>query len=57
VYWAAISLANGATASGVINTDLPAENTLLTFVSYISVGGTSSVIGIGLSMVEIIQAV
>jgi hypothetical protein len=57
VYWAVRSLANGATASGVINTDLPAENTLLTFVSYISVGGTSSVIGVGLSMLEIIQAV
>jgi hypothetical protein len=57
VYWAVISLANGATASGVINTDLPGPNTLLTFYSYASVGGTSSVIGIGLSMVEIIQAV
>jgi len=57
VYWAVISLANGATASGVITTDLPAGNTLLTFLAYISVGGTSSVIGVGLSMVEVMQAV
>jgi hypothetical protein len=55
VYWAVISLANGATASGVITTDLPGGNTLLTFLAYISVGGTSSVIGIGVSMVEILQ--
>jgi hypothetical protein len=57
VYWAVRSLANGATANGVISTDLPAPNARITFVSYISVGGTESVIGIGLSMVEIIQAV
>ncbi len=57
VYWAVISLANGATANGVITTDLPANNTLLTFLAYISVGGTSSVIGVGLSMVEVLQVV
>jgi len=56
VYWAVIALANGATANGVIATDLPAENTLLAFLTYISVGGTFSVIGVGLSMVEILQA-
>jgi hypothetical protein len=57
VYWAVISLANGATASGTLTTDLPAANTLITFNSYISVGGTSSVIGMGVSMVEILQVV
>jgi hypothetical protein len=57
VYWAVTSLANGATASGVLTTDIPAGNTLLTYKSYISVGGTNSVIGVGLSMLEIIQFV
>jgi len=57
VYWAVINLANRATASGVLTTDLPAANTLLTFLAYISVGGTSSVIGVGLSMLEILQVV
>jgi hypothetical protein len=57
VYWAVTALATGATASGVLNADLPAGNTLLTFLAYISVGGTSSVIGVGLSMLEVIQVV
>jgi hypothetical protein len=57
VYWAVRSLANEATASGVLTTDIPAGTTLLTFLFYISVGGTSSVIGIGLSMLEILQVV
>jgi hypothetical protein len=57
VYWAVISLANGATASGTLTTDLPAANTLITFSFYISVGGTSSVIGVGLAMLEILQVV
>jgi hypothetical protein len=57
VYWAVRSLANGATASGILTTDIPAGNTLLTFNSYISVGGTSSVIGVGLSVLEILQVV
>jgi len=57
VYWAVINIANGDMASGVLTTDLPNGNTLLSFLSYISVGGTSSVIGVGLSMVEVIQFV
>jgi hypothetical protein len=57
VYWAVSGLANGATASGVLTTDLPAGNTLLTYNSYISVGGTSAVIGIGQSMLEVLQVV
>ncbi len=55
VYWAVISLPSGAAANGVIMNDLPADNTLLTFLAYISVGGTSSVIGVGISMVEVLQ--
>jgi hypothetical protein len=55
VYWAVRSLAHEATASGVITNDIPAGDTLLTFLAYISVGGTESVIGIGVSMVEIVQ--
>ncbi len=57
VYWAVISLANGAVANGVITTDIPAGDALLTFFAYISVGGTSSAIGVGLSMVDILQVV
>ena len=57
VYWAVISVANGATSRGVLTTDLPAANTLLAYLAYISVGGTSSVIGVGLSMLEILQVV
>jgi len=57
VYWAVTALATGATANGVLTTDLPAGTTLLAFQSYISVGGTSSVIGIGLSIVEVLQVV
>jgi hypothetical protein len=57
VYWAVISLATRATASGVLTTDLPGPSALLTFLAYISVGGTSSVIGMGVSMIEILQVV
>jgi len=57
VYWAVISLANGAKARGSITTDIPAGNTLLTFYSYISVGGTLGSVGIGLSMLEVLQIV
>jgi len=57
VYWAVISLANGATANGVLTTDLPAGNTLLTYNSYISIGGAEYTVGMGLSMLEILQVV
>jgi hypothetical protein len=39
-------LITGATASGVLTTDLPATSTLLNLDSFVSVGGTSSTIGI-----------
>jgi hypothetical protein len=39
-------LVSGATATGTVTTDIPATSALLTPYSYVSVGGTSSVIGI-----------
>jgi hypothetical protein len=39
------NLATGATATGTVTTDLPATTTLLNPDAYVSVGGTSSVIG------------
>jgi hypothetical protein len=57
VHWAVISLANRAGAGGIITAELPAGNTMLTFLAYISTGGTSSVIGVGLSMLEVVQFV
>jgi len=57
VYWAVMSLANGAKARGSITTDIPAGSTLLTFLAYISVGDTYNEIGIGLSMLEVLQIV
>ena len=41
-------LGTGATASGTINTNMPTNTTLLTQRGWMSVGGTSSVIGIAL---------
>jgi len=38
----------GATASGTINTNMPTNTTLLAPRGWMSVGGTSSVIGIAL---------
>jgi len=55
VFWAVTSLATGSVSTGYVTTDLPAGDTLLSFLAYISVGGTSSVIGLGLSMLEVIQ--
>jgi hypothetical protein len=39
------NLVSGAVATGTVTTDLPSTTTLLTPYSYMSVGGTSSVIG------------
>jgi hypothetical protein len=39
---------SGATASGTISTDMPSTSTLLAPRGWISVGGTSSVIGMAL---------
>jgi hypothetical protein len=41
-------LATGAIAEGIITTDLPPAATLLTVAGWMSVGGTSSVIGVAL---------
>jgi hypothetical protein len=48
VDWLVTDPVSGATASGTITTDLPATTTLLAPRGYMSVGGTSSVIGFGL---------
>jgi hypothetical protein len=57
VDWSVRAFNSGSVAAGVLTTDIPTSDTLLTFLAYISVGGTSSVIGIGVSMVEILQVV
>ena len=49
VNWLVTDLISGATASGTISTDMPTTATLLTSRGWMSVGGTSSVIGIGLN--------
>ena len=48
VAWLVTDLVSGATASGTITTDLPTTATLLAPRGWISVGGTSAVIGMGL---------
>jgi hypothetical protein len=49
VAWLVTNLVSGATASGTITTDMPTTTTLLAPRGWISVGGTSSVIGIGVN--------
>ncbi len=49
VEWLVTDLVSGTTASGTITTNLPTNTTLLAPRGWISVGGTSSVIGFGLS--------
>ena len=51
VNYTVIDLATGATASGQITTNLPAATALIGPRGYISVGGTSSVIGMGIGNV------
>jgi len=46
--WRITDLVNGTESTGTVTTDLPAVNTVLTPRGYMSVGGTSSVIGIAL---------
>jgi hypothetical protein len=48
VSYAVTDLGTGATTSGTINTNMPTTTTLLTQRGWMSVGGTSSVIGIAL---------
>jgi hypothetical protein len=47
IYYLVTDLTGGATASGTISTDMPSTTTLLTPRAWMSVGGTSSVIGYG----------
>ena len=51
VEWLVTDMVSGATASGTISTNLPATSSLLAPRGWISVGGTSSVIGFGLASV------
>jgi len=53
VHYMVTNLNNGAVATGTLTTDLPAANQLLTVLGYASVGGTNSVIGIGLSAIQL----
>jgi len=48
VEWLVTDIGTGATVSGTISTDMPAAATLLGPLGWISVGGTSSVIGYAL---------
>jgi hypothetical protein len=51
VDWLVTDLVSGATASGTVTTDLPSTTSLLAPRGWMSVGGTSSVIGIGVNSV------
>lgn len=51
VAWKVTDLVSGATASGTISTDMPAATSLLAPRGMMSVGGTSSVIGIGVNSI------
>ncbi len=53
VSWTVTDLVSGATASGTITTDLPATSSILTPRGWMSVGGTSSVIGLALNSLMI----
>jgi hypothetical protein len=46
LHYEVTNLVSGAVATGTITTDLPTTSTLLTPYGYMSVGGTSSVIGL-----------
>lgn len=49
IYYRVTDLVSGAVASGTISTDMPTNTTLLAPCNYMSVGGTSSVVGIGVA--------
>lgn len=51
VEWLVTNLISGATASGTITTNLPSTATMLAPRGWMSVGGTSSVIGLSLSSI------
>ena len=51
VAWLVTDLVSGAIASGTITTDLPTTASLLAPRGWMSVGGTSSVIGLGLNSI------
>ena len=51
VAWLVTDLISAATASGTVTTDLPATTSVLAPRGWMSVGGTSSVVGIGVNSV------
>ena len=53
VTWTIKNMGTGAIATGTFSVDLPANTQLLTYTGWMSVGGTSSVIGISLMGVYI----
>lgn len=55
IYYRVLDVLTGSVAEGTLTSDLPAASQLLTFLGYASVGGTSSVIGIGLAEVQIVH--
>lgn len=55
VFYRVTNVTTGAVAEGTLTTDLPTATQLLTILGYASVGGTSSVVGIGLSSVQLAQ--
>lgn len=52
VVYRVVRLSTGLVATGTITTDLPSTGTILTYNTYLSVGGTSSVIGVALERIE-----
>lgn len=57
VYYRIINIANNAIATGSVNTDIPDPTRLLGIYAYASVGGTSSVIGIGAGATQVLAGV
>jgi hypothetical protein len=49
VHYLVRDLVSGASSSGTVTTDIPGPTTLLALQNYISVGGVSSVVGLGAS--------
>lgn len=53
IYYKVTNLVTGNIATGDFSTDIPATNTLMSARGWMSVGGTSSVIGLKVSNIEV----
>jgi hypothetical protein len=53
IYYKVTNLVSGNIATGDFSTDIPAVNTLMSARGYMSVGGTSSVIGLKVSNIQV----